>query len=73
MMLGIAYAASIGGIGTKIGTPPNGFLLGFVEDNYGQEIDFVSWLAVGLPLVAVFLPVTWLLLRKPGWLWNWTA
>jgi sodium-dependent dicarboxylate transporter 2/3/5 len=64
MMLGIAYAASIGGIGTKIGTPPNGFLLGFVEDTYGQEIDFVSWLAVGLPLVAVFLPLTWLLLTR---------
>ncbi|MHC4210086.1 MAG: SLC13 family permease [Planctomycetota bacterium] len=64
MMLGIAYAASIGGIGTKIGTPPNGFLLGFVEDNYGQEIDFVSWLAVGLPLVIVFLPIAWLLLTR---------
>ena len=44
MMLGIAYAASIGGIGTKIGTPPNGIVLGFVEQNYGQTIDFVSWL-----------------------------
>jgi sodium-dependent dicarboxylate transporter 2/3/5 len=64
MMLGIAYAASIGGIGTKIGTPPNGFLLGFVEDNYGHEIDFATWLVVGLPLVIVFLPLTWLLLTR---------
>ncbi|MHC4099740.1 MAG: SLC13 family permease [Planctomycetota bacterium] len=64
MMLGIAYAASIGGIGTKIGTPPNGFVLGFVEDNYGHEIDFATWLTVGLPLVVVFLPITWLLLTR---------
>ncbi len=64
MMLGIAYAASIGGIGTKIGTPPNGIVLGFIEQNYGHTIDFVSWFKVGLPLVAVFLPLTWLLLTR---------
>ncbi|UCE86046.1 MAG: DASS family sodium-coupled anion symporter [Deltaproteobacteria bacterium] len=64
MMLGIAYAATIGGIGTKIGTPPNGLLLGFIERNYGREIDFVTWLGVGLPLVAVFLPTAWWLLTR---------
>jgi sodium-dependent dicarboxylate transporter 2/3/5 len=64
MMLAIAYAASIGGIGTKIGTPPNGFLLGFVEDQYGHEIDFATWLTVAMPLLVVFLPVTWLLLTR---------
>jgi sodium-dependent dicarboxylate transporter 2/3/5 len=64
MMLGIAYAASIGGVGTKIGTPPNGFVLGFVEDNYGHEIDFASWLKLALPLVVVFLPITWLVLTR---------
>ncbi len=64
MMLGIAYAASIGGIGTKIGTPPNGIVLGFVKDTYGVEIDFATWLRVGLPLVVVFLPLTWLLLTR---------
>jgi len=64
MMLGIAYAASIGGIGTIIGTPPNGFLVGYVRERYGDEITFVRWLAVGLPLVGLFLPVTWLLLTR---------
>jgi sodium-dependent dicarboxylate transporter 2/3/5 len=64
MMLGIAYAASIGGIGTKIGTPPNGILLAFVERNYGIAIDFLGWLKVGLPLVIVFLPLTWFLLTR---------
>ena len=64
MMLGIAYAASIGGIGTKIGTPPNGFVVGFIEENLGRSIGFVEWMAVAMPLVVVFLPLTWLLLTR---------
>jgi len=68
LMLGIAYAASIGGIGTIIGTPPNAFLVAFVRDTidlpYRTEISFARWLAVGLPLVALFLPLTWLLLTR---------
>jgi sodium-dependent dicarboxylate transporter 2/3/5 len=64
IMLAIAYAASIGGIGTKIGTPPNGLLLAFVERNFSEHIDFVTWLKIGLPLVVVMLPVTWLLLTR---------
>jgi len=64
MMLGIAYAASVGGIATLIGTPPNLLLAGFIEDTYGVEISFVGWLGVGLPLVVVFVPVIWLLLTR---------
>jgi solute carrier family 13 (sodium-dependent dicarboxylate transporter), member 2/3/5 len=64
LMLGIAYAASIGGVGTLIGTPPNVILKGYVELTYGQEIGFAAWLAVGLPLVAVFLPLAWLYLTR---------
>ncbi len=64
LLLGIAYAASIGGIGTLIGTPPNLFLASYVRDNLGTEISFVRWMAVGLPLVAVFLPLVWLLLTR---------
>ena len=64
LMLGIAYAASIGGIGTLIGTPPNLLLAAFVESSGGREITFVRWLGVGLPLVVVFLPATWLLLTR---------
>jgi sodium-dependent dicarboxylate transporter 2/3/5 len=63
-MLGTAYAASIGGVGTLIGTPPNLLLVAFLEEEYGLRISFVRWMAVGLPLVIVFLPVTWLLLTK---------
>jgi sodium-dependent dicarboxylate transporter 2/3/5 len=64
LLLGIAYAASIGGIGTLIGTPPNLFLASYVRENLGTEISFVRWMGVGLPLVAVFLPVVWLLLTR---------
>jgi sodium-dependent dicarboxylate transporter 2/3/5 len=64
LLLGIAYAASIGGIGTLIGTPPNLFLASYIEDNLGTEISFVRWMGVGVPLVVVFIPIVWLLLTR---------
>jgi len=68
LLLGIAYSASIGGIGTIIGTPPNALLVGFARDSIGEahrlDISFARWMAVGLPLVLVFLPVAWLLLTR---------
>jgi len=64
LLLGIAYSASIGGIGTLIGSPPNGILARFVVQNYGIEVSFVKWLKVGLPVVALMLPAAWLLLTK---------
>jgi sodium-dependent dicarboxylate transporter 2/3/5 len=64
LLLGIAYAASIGGIGTLIGTPPNLFLASYVRDHLGVEISFIRWMGVGIPLVVVFLPVVWLLLTR---------
>jgi sodium-dependent dicarboxylate transporter 2/3/5 len=64
MMLGIAYAASVGGIGTLIGTPPNLVLAGFVDTLLGVTITFRDWLFIGLPLVLILLPITWVLLLK---------
>jgi len=64
LLLGIAYAASIGGIGTLIGTPPNLFLASFAESQLGIEITFLRWMGVGHPLVALFLPITWILLTR---------
>ncbi|MDE2845634.1 MAG: DASS family sodium-coupled anion symporter [Gemmatimonadota bacterium] len=64
LLLGIAYSASIGGIGTIIGTPPNVFLASYIQSSLGQEISFVRWMGVGLPLVAVFLPLAWLMLTR---------
>ncbi len=64
LMLGIAYAASVGGIATLIGTPPNTVLAGYLQKTYGYEISFANWMMVGVPLVAFFLPICWLWLTK---------
>ena len=62
LMLGTAYAASIGGLGTLIGTPPNALLAGFLLETYGFEIGFGRWMLIGLPVVLILLPLTWYLL-----------
>ncbi|MDX1675131.1 MAG: DASS family sodium-coupled anion symporter [Longimicrobiales bacterium] len=64
LMLGIAYAASIGGLGTLIGTPPNALLAGFLETTYGYELGFARWMLVGLPLSVLALPLVWLYLTR---------
>jgi sodium-dependent dicarboxylate transporter 2/3/5 len=64
LMLGIAYAASIGGIATLIGTPPNTILAGYLQKTYGYEITFAAWMKVGVPLVLVMLPLCWLWLTR---------
>ena len=63
-MLGIAYAANIGGTATVIGTPPNVVLIGFLESEYGQEMDFLKWAGVGLPFAAVMLAVAYFVLTR---------
>lgn len=65
LVLAIAYAASIGGLATLIGTPPNALLAGFVEDRGGPGITFGRWLLHALPLVMVMLPIAYLLLVGP--------
>ena len=64
MLLGVAYAATIGGISTLVGTAPNAMMAAFVLENYGTEIDFASWMMVGVPLSAVMLPLAWLALTR---------
>ncbi len=65
LLLGIAYAASIGGIGTPIGTPPNVVFMGVYEATTGQAIPFVTWMTWAVPIVLVFLPVmAWYLTRN---------
>lgn len=64
LLLSIAYSASIGGIGTLVGSVPNAMLASFLSSNYGIEIDFFTWLAIGLPVVLIMLPCTWLLLTQ---------
>lgn len=57
LLLGIAYAASIGGMGTPIGTPPNVVFMGVYQEATGIEISFVEWMSWAIPVVLVFLPV----------------
>lgn len=64
LLLGVAYAASIGGIGTIVGTAPNLFIVSFVQNQMGQEISFVRWMMIGVPLLLVFVPITWWLLSR---------
>lgn len=62
LMLGVAYAASIGGIATLIGTPPNAVLAGQAQELYDIEITFAGWMAFGLPLSILFLGIAWVYL-----------
>jgi sodium-dependent dicarboxylate transporter 2/3/5 len=64
LVLSIAYGASIGGVATLIGSPPNGIAARFIQQTYGIEVTFARWLAIGLPLTLLFLPVTWFVLTR---------
>ena len=66
LLLGVAYAASIGGIGTLVGTPTNQVLAGILDEAYpaAPAIDFTTWLAAWLPMSLVFLPLAWLVLTR---------
>ena len=64
MLLGLAYAATIGGLATLVGTPPNALLAAFLNDNYDIKITFASWMLVGVPVMLVMLPLAWLSLTR---------
>ena len=64
-MLGIAYAATIGGMTTLIGTAPNAVFASFIEQNYNVKISFIDWLsALAFRLALIMLPATWFVLTK---------
>ncbi|EQM72372.1 SLC13 family permease [Stutzerimonas stutzeri] len=66
LLLGIAYAASVGGIATLIGTPPNALLAAFMRDNYDVQIGFGQWMLLGLPLSVGMLIFIWWWLTRGG-------
>jgi sodium-dependent dicarboxylate transporter 2/3/5 len=64
LMLGVAFAATIGGMGTLIGTPPNALFASTMQGTYGISIGFAQWMLVGVPVVLVLLPLAWLVLTR---------
>ena len=64
MLLGLAYSASIDGLATLVGTPPNALLIGYLAENYGIEISFARWMTVGVPVTLVMLPIAWWVLTR---------
>jgi sodium-dependent dicarboxylate transporter 2/3/5 len=64
LAMGIAFAASIGGLGTLVGSPTNAIAAGIIDRSLGLRIDFLTWAMYGLPLVAIAIPLCWLILMK---------
>ncbi|MEY4642669.1 MAG: hypothetical protein RLZZ227_2663 [Pseudomonadota bacterium] len=64
LMLSIAYAASIGGLATLVGTPPNAIFIGLLDRLYDQQISFFDWMKLGLPVSVLLLTLCWFLLTK---------
>jgi solute carrier family 13 (sodium-dependent dicarboxylate transporter), member 2/3/5 len=64
LMLGVAFSATIGGMGSLIGTPPNAIFAAYVRTSYGVDVGFAQWAAVGIPVSSVLLLVTWFALTR---------
>ncbi len=62
MVLGVAFAANIGGMGTPIGTPPNAIALGFLRKNLGIQVGFLEWMVIAVPLMLGLLALCWAVL-----------
>jgi sodium-dependent dicarboxylate transporter 2/3/5 len=64
LLLGVAFSSTIGGMATLIGTPPNALLAGYLETAVGVDVGFGQWMALGVPVALVLLPVTWFILTR---------
>jgi len=64
LILGIAYASSVGGLGTLIGSPPNVIFAGIYEEYTGKEFGFLAWMKIGVPVVLIALPIIALWLTR---------
>ena len=64
LLLCVAYAASIGGVATIIGSPPNGIAVRYIQQAFQKEVSFFDWLLVGGPFTLIFLPLAWLMITR---------
>ena len=66
LLLAIAYSASIGGVATLIGTPPNALLAAYLAEDRGIDIGFAQWMMIGLPITLVMMVAAWWWLTRRG-------
>jgi sodium-dependent dicarboxylate transporter 2/3/5 len=64
LVLAIAWSASMGGLGTLLGSPPNAIVAGYAADELGREIGFLEWMMIGLPLASTFILIGWFLMTR---------
>lgn len=64
LALGVAYAASIGGMGTPVGSPTNLIAVGYLRNEFGHTLDFATWMGMGLPVVLLLIPAGWFVLTR---------
>lgn len=64
LALAIAYSASIGGLGTLVGTPPNAMAAAYLANQFGIEIGFLQWMMLSVPVVMVMIPAAWFVLTR---------
>ncbi len=64
LVLAIAWSASIGGLGTLLGSPPNAIVAGYISKELGKEVGFAQWMMLGVPIVVVFIAMAWLLITR---------
>lgn len=64
LVLAIAWSATMGGLGTLLGSPPNAIVAGYAEDELGREIGFLEWMMLGLPLAIIFILIGWVLMTR---------
>lgn len=64
LVLAIAWSASMGGLGTLLGSPPNAIIAGYAADELGRNIGFFEWMMLGVPLASVFILIGWFLMTR---------
>lgn len=64
LVLAVGWSASIGGLGTVLGSPPNAIVVGYLTETLGRPIGFLDWMRLGVPLVVVFVGIAWLLITR---------